>query len=304
MDRKSLSIIIPTYNRRDILAKALAALLGQLGPGGGREIIVVDDGSTDGTSEYFKPGRPGAAAGVRYFRQPNRGPAAARNLGISEAAGEVLLFLGDDTLASPGLLDRHAAWHAANPDPAHALLGYVTWAKDLETTPFMEWLEDGGPQFSYGSLADGAEADPSRFFYTSNVSVKRSFVLGRALFDEEFRYAAFEDIELGGRLKTLGLRLYFDRGALAWHDHYTSLGSACARMDKVGESAALFYRKTGRRPAAPQPWPKKALKAVKFSLYGALARLCEKRFRADRVFRYVMDYCLEKGLERAAGKRR
>jgi glycosyltransferase involved in cell wall biosynthesis len=297
---KKISVIIPTYNRAATLKDCLAALAAQTCHAELFEIIVVDDGSSDGTAEavaaFIRVGVPE----TKYIRQRNLGPAAARNAGIRKAAGDIVLFIGDDIMAAPDLLARHIAWHEAHPAPGDALLGYVTWDPDLPVTPFMRWLEDGGPQFSFNTLRDGGEADPRGFFYTCNVSLKRAFLLEKGLFDEDFPYAAFEDSELGYRLIPAGLRLIFDRSASAWHRHYTSLGAACARMVKVGESKRLLNIKTGRPPFEPPPGPvRRRLKIFKLAVYYALALFFEKRARADAVFKYVMEYYFERGVERS-----
>lgn len=177
-----ISVIIPTRDRRETLLGCLAALEAQDCPRGLFEIIVADDGSGDGTGEAV---RPLLSGGVRYLRQEGRGPAAARNLGIKAASGDIVLFLGDDMLASPGLLSAHAAWHGAHPGAEEGLLGFVTWNPRSAITPFMRWLEHGGPQFRYFELEGRDEADPRRFFYTGNLSLKRRFLLERGLFDEE-----------------------------------------------------------------------------------------------------------------------
>jgi glycosyltransferase involved in cell wall biosynthesis len=303
MPKIQITVIIPTYNRKETLKKCLAALSGQTCPASGYEVILVDDGSTDGTGDPANPWVSGQYGNVRYFRQEHKGPAAARNLGIRNAAGEIILFTGDDMIAEPGLLAEHAAWHGKNPAESAALLGYVTWTREGEITPFMRWLESGGPQFSYGGLEGKTEADPRRFFYTSNISVKKNFLAANGLFDEEFPYAAYEDAELGLRLAAKGLTLGYNRRAAAFHDHFTSLEAACARMVKVGESSVLLARKTG----GGARWPEKTalrrlLSLLKFAVCYPLAKWYERRSVNEGVFRYVLDSCFIKGVE--LGKKR
>lgn len=87
---KFVSVIIPTYNRKDFLKKAVASVLNQTYPF--FEIIVVDDGSDDGTAEMFTQ----QDLKLVYLRQENRGPAAARNRGIMAARHEFIAFLDSD----------------------------------------------------------------------------------------------------------------------------------------------------------------------------------------------------------------
>ncbi len=77
------------------------------------EIVVVDDGSTDGTFEWLE--ERATARPVRRLRQQNRGPAAARNRGVAAAAGAIVAFLGDDTVPEPGWLAAHWAVHQREP---------------------------------------------------------------------------------------------------------------------------------------------------------------------------------------------
>src|SRR5258708_38459 len=92
------SVIIPTYNRLNFLKHAINSIRGQNYDG--YEIIVVDDGSIDGTSEYL------ASLGneVKWLRQENRGPAAARNVGATKATGSYIAFLDSDDVWLPWVL--------------------------------------------------------------------------------------------------------------------------------------------------------------------------------------------------------
>lgn len=298
---KYLTVIIPTYNRVETLQKCLNALAAQTCPADGVEVIIADDGSTDETAELVKRFAGAGTLDVKYFWQTNKGPAAARNLGIRNASGEVLLFLGDDIIAGPCLLKRHILWHKKNRTDNTALLGYVTWAENLAVTPFMRWLENGGTQFRFNELEDSKKVDPAEFLYTCNVSLKRVFLTANGLFDEDFPYAALEDVELGRRLKVAGLELYFDRKAIAWHDHYTSLKDACRRMVKVGESKCILDRKTGSPAHIPASFIRRALKVFKVYAYYMLASFLEKRMVSDAIFKYVMVSYYIRGIERAGG---
>ncbi len=208
-------------------------------------MVVVDDGSTDGSADGIEKLQRDGAVRLRCLRRPPLGPAAARNAGVRQARGEVVLFLGDDMMASPQLVATHATYHETNPEPFSGALGYVTWSPEIKVTPFMRWLEQGGPQFAYDAIWN-SENVPVGHFYTANVSVKRPFLLTWGLFDESLRHAAFEDFDLGQRLGAKGLRLTLIREAAAYHLHPTTISSACHRMMRLGEAAAAL------RPRYPE----------------------------------------------------
>ena len=105
-----VSVIIPTFNRADLVKQAVDSVLRQTVTD--YEVIVVDDGSTDGTRQALEDVTPP----VRYYFQKNRGVAAARNLGIEEARGEYLAFLDSDDLFEPGFLEAVLATFAAHPE--------------------------------------------------------------------------------------------------------------------------------------------------------------------------------------------
>ena len=110
MNASGVSVIIPTRNRAAFLAQALESILAQtVVPG---EIIVVDDGSTDGTAALVRD----FTAPVRCLHQPARGPAAARNLGLESASGAYIAFLDDDDLWPADKTESQLALLTARPE--------------------------------------------------------------------------------------------------------------------------------------------------------------------------------------------
>jgi glycosyltransferase involved in cell wall biosynthesis len=104
------SIVIPTYNRQPILEKCLTALELQKFTDqkvSKYEIILVDDGSTDGTLEWLKTHQQDFPS-VRVFQQDHQGPATARNLGVKMAQGEIIIFIDSDLVVTPCFLQSHA----------------------------------------------------------------------------------------------------------------------------------------------------------------------------------------------------
>src|ERR1700749_3923878 len=104
-DNSSLTVIIPTYNRVELLAKALAGYEKQSAPELIRELLIVDDGSTDGTESFVREFCRKSHLPLRYLRQSNKGPAAARNLGVSAAQSSLILFTDSDIIPSHDLVE-------------------------------------------------------------------------------------------------------------------------------------------------------------------------------------------------------
>src|SRR5512135_207487 len=132
-----LSVIICTYNRSGFLKLVLDSLTRQTVSKNDYEIIIVDDGSSDDTREIvqnFKPLLP-----LRYFYQRNAGLAAAKNHGIFASGGQIVLFLDDDDVAMPTLLEEHIRTHRKYSEQHMAVLHYTTWAQDIVVTPLMNF---------------------------------------------------------------------------------------------------------------------------------------------------------------------
>jgi glycosyltransferase involved in cell wall biosynthesis len=234
----ALSVVVPTYRRPELLRRCLDSLDRQNLPRERFEVIVVDDGSGDETAGVLD------RAGVVALAQPrNAGPAAARNRGVAQARGRLVLFLDDDVAATPDLLSTHLALHDAADDRLLGVLGRVDWDPALTVTPFMRWLDRSGLQFGYETwLREGPVDPPYAAFYTANLSMHRDLLDEVGGFDERFPYAAFEDMELAFRLAAAGFHLDYRPAAQAFHTRSMDLPGFSRRMEKVGESAELLRR--------------------------------------------------------------
>ncbi|HEY6064637.1 MAG TPA: glycosyltransferase family 2 protein [Thermoanaerobaculia bacterium] len=233
------SVVVPTYRRPDTLFRVLDALGAQTSPPE-FEVVVVDDGSGDGTAERLRAYR--ATYPLRCFTQGNAGPARARNRGVEEARGAIVLFLGDDTVPEPQLLAVHARAHAERPvaDGPVAVLGYTTWPGDRPVSPFLHHINEYGLQFGY-ELIEDPESVPFNFFYTSNISLPRRLLVDAGLFDTTFPHAAWEDIEIAYRLTREGMKILYRPEAVARHYHDITFRSFRRRQEKSGEAAAIFF---------------------------------------------------------------
>ncbi|HEX4463238.1 MAG TPA: glycosyltransferase [Solirubrobacterales bacterium] len=272
----SLSVVIPTKDRADALARTLDALEAQQAGDAKLEAIVIDNGSNDETVAQVQRRATGGTLAIRLLERPQGGPAAARNAGAEVAEGDVLLFLGDDTEPSDeNLLRAHLDLHAARPEPGYGVLGRITWTPRKSVTPFMHWLENGGPQFHYCQLEAGP-VDAASYFYSSHASLKRAIFERVGGFDVRFPTAAVEDTELGVRLADAGLELDYHPELLVLHDHPTTPEQSLRRSVAVGRSAALYNRLRPDRPhpgvQAPRGLAWSAVRAAE-PLLGALAKM-------------------------------
>lgn len=239
MSTKPLGIVIPTHNRCAALLECLAHLERQTFKD--FEVVIVDDGSSDGTGQRLAAYQGNSPLCIRYARQENSGPAKARNLGISMLSSPLCLLMGDDMFAAPTLVQLHMQLHLENPDIKVAGLGLIRWSTSgQKVTAFMRWLDEANVQFSYPRLFAGTPPDWGHF-YTSNLSVKTE-LLRRFKFNEDFPYAAMEDIELAYRIEQrFGLEVKFLPQAVTDHLHPTTFRQACRRMVRVGYSFGLFF---------------------------------------------------------------
>jgi glycosyltransferase involved in cell wall biosynthesis len=237
------SIVIPTYNRLDMLLRVLDAI-GAQQHAPAFEVIVVDDGSKDATATTI----PASIAAGRYaypitFRsQSNGGPSRARNLGISLATGRFVILIGDDTVPEPHFLAEHARVHReSGDDRLLACVGYTGWPRGERVSSFMDYINDYGLQFGYKLITHG-QIVSYYFFYTSNLSLDRELLLEHP-FDTSFPAAAWEDIELAYRLDALGLKIRYNAHAITRHYHPMTVDSFARRQYMVGKSGAIFYEK-------------------------------------------------------------
>jgi glycosyltransferase involved in cell wall biosynthesis len=235
-----LSVVIPTLNRREILLRTLRSLERQTVPTGGFEVIVADNGSGDGSQEAVREFAGRSRHPIRLVEEPLPGPGPARNRGLREASGELVLFLGDDMEPASGdLIDSHVQLHRQAGHRSYGVLGRVIWSPKREVTPFMEWLDRTDFQFGFHHLRAGPVSPPDAF-WTAHVSVRRELLDRAGGFDERLRHA--QDVELGLRLERLGMVLDYHPELLVLHDHPTSLPTSLARLQRIGHSAALLHR--------------------------------------------------------------
>ncbi len=232
------SVVTPTYNRKPILEKCLCALEQQVYDSAlvsGYELVVVDDGSTDGTQAWL---RQNAAKfpHVRLVERNHGGAGAARNYGVQVAQGDTIAFVDSDVIMPPGSIQAHAQALAE----AYQRLGddRVFTAGRLVNTDNFDQPTDELPKVTDFSNA---------FFDTANVAIARHWLITAGLFDTDFSQYGWEDLELGVRLKNLGITMVKVPEAIGYHYHPPfSLDQIPKMIDQEiqrGRMGAIFYQK-------------------------------------------------------------
>ena len=222
------SVVIPTYNRLPILQKCLQAMEAQdfTQP---YEIVVVDDGSTDGTVEFLQSHRH-EFPHLRLLLQSHEGAAIARNTGIDLATGDTIVFIDSDLVVTPIFLSAHAQ-ALENSDRAFTY-GLVINTSDFEN-----------PTSAKVKIQDISTA----FFATGNVAIAKHWLIEAGKFDTSFRQYGWEDLELGVRLKSLGLKLIKCPAAIGYHWHPAFTIDQLPRLVDVeaqrGRMGIVFYQK-------------------------------------------------------------
>lgn len=237
----ALTVVIPTRNRRSTLELTLDALEKQEIPPGSFEVIVVDDGSNDDTSQWLAR-KDYKAFELKTLRTEGVGPAGARNLGISQAQADRVLLLGDDTIPLPLTLAVHMILAE---DGNVGVQGRIEWDPSLEITPVMHFMAPEGPQFWFKGLGNG---DPVPFtgVYGSNLSAPTQWFLSEP-FDETYRSACFEDTEQAWRWSRRGWTVVFGERAVCYHrHHYESLKPVLRRQRRAGAATGYTLSKHPR----------------------------------------------------------
>lgn len=241
-----ISVVIPTLGRRDRLVRTFRALEKQTIPPTSFEVIVASDPSGKETRDTAELVSRRYSFQARHLVASSAGASAARNAGWTSASAPIVLFLGDDILASPRLLEAHLEWHRQRGGPQVGVLGRVQWASEITTTPFMRWLERG-IQFDYPSIRGDAASWFN--FYTANISLPRVSLERVGGFDHLHFPFLYEDLDLGYRLHRLGFRLLYNRQARGEHLHPTTLAEWRARMAAVATAERQWVSRYPEMPA-------------------------------------------------------
>ncbi|MBI3675226.1 MAG: glycosyltransferase [Proteobacteria bacterium] len=207
-----ISVVIPTYNRKDALFRTLQSLFRQTIPSEDFEIVVVLDGPTDGTLEMLNG--LGSPCALRVIWQSNRGQAVARNAGWRAASGKIILFLDDDMLCDSELVHHHLAAHADN--GSTVAFGPTPLAAESPWSILTPALQSDTEYVRQRLSAQTEAKFPDDMMVCSNTSLPRGLLETSGGFDERF-FRWFEDIDLGIRLYERGVAFRYVPQALARH---------------------------------------------------------------------------------------
>lgn len=234
----SISVVIPTRNRTHKLRRTLDGLRAQTVSTGSFEVLVVDNASSDDTPATVA-GYLGQAANWRYLQEPKPGAAAARNSGIRASQGEIVLFLDDDVIPDPQLVEEHGKSHR---EQDAVVLGAVRFPWDGSGTAFRRTLSKHPELLQSFRFPDPNDV-PFQHFYTCNLSLPRAFLSRSGGFDESFRASGFEDIDLGYRLARAGFRIVFNPRASALHDCWQSFPAFAEKQRRNGRELRLLLKR-------------------------------------------------------------
>jgi GT2 family glycosyltransferase len=227
----SCSIVIPTYSRPVELAQCLESLSRLEYPRDRFEVIVVDDGSAMPLDEVVAPFR--SRLTLSLLRQPNAGPAAARNAGAERARGELLAFTDDDCLPEPSWLAQLAEVLARSPDcmvggaTVNAISGNLCSATSQLITDVV--------YRHYNALPLRA-----RFLASNNLALSAAGFREIGGFDRSLRAA--EDRDLCDRWLHRGRHIIYHPAAHVWHARRLNAWSFCRQHFGYGRGAARFHR--------------------------------------------------------------
>ena len=217
--------------------RSLETLFSQDFPSSRFEIVVVVDGSSDGTAAALGALTP--ACSFRVIEQENRGLAGARNTGFREAKSDLVLFLDDDMQSDPGLVSAHFRAHQRL-GPA-AGFGALYLTADSKQNLASECFKREIGAFHLRHLADPTAQWKVNDCIFSNSSIMRETLLRVNGFDEEFRMR--EDLELGIRLRENGVRMEYLSDAIAYQHYNKTAFDLLADAEAFGAADALFARK-------------------------------------------------------------
>ncbi|HEX3042938.1 MAG TPA: glycosyltransferase [Solirubrobacterales bacterium] len=314
MAEPSVSVVVPTHQRRETLRRALESLRAQSADPAGFEAIVATDACSDGSAEMIDAFP--ADYELRRVEPSGRGRAAACNAAIAAARGEVLIVLDDDMTVVPEFVERHRSHHP--PGSRLCVLGAVPVELGPDSPRAAHYVKEKFDRHLVRLGEDPEHLNRPRSFYSGNASLRTEVIREVGGYDESFGIYGNEDVELALRLRAAGIELAYDPAALAHQEYGKDLGGLQRDTLAKGETTVLLARShpevfgdlrlatpdDGSRPwlAARSLllWATRRSPAVTGAIF-AVASLLERlgAWRSPLFYRAVLDYAFWAGVDAA-----
>jgi GT2 family glycosyltransferase len=229
-----VTVVIPTFNRPELVARTLDAIGRLTLTPGGVETIVVDDGSEPAAAAALDEAAAGIP-GVRVLRQENRGPAAARNLGYRSGTAPLVAFLDDDCAPAPD-------WLLKLVEPLNGSSDTGAVGGRVLPAPPTNWVSRFCAATEYSSGLQPVFENAA----TANACYRREALEALGGFDERFIHPGGDDPDLSERARAAGYRLEFVPDAVVYHAEFEAFGDFLRSMYRRGLGEARLARKHGR----------------------------------------------------------
>lgn len=226
MSQINVTVVVPTYNRKEMLRETLNSLFDQTYPKDKYEIIVCDGGSKDGTEDFIKEQIKNSPCVLRYLKEENKGVSSARNLGIANALGDIIGFTDDDCVVSNTWIEKAVPYF--NNENVGGVIGSTQPQKPPENRKFkiVHFIQINKDIDSYA---------------TCNIFYRKNVLLEVGGFDTNLQVG--EDTDLGWRVKNNNYIICFDKNILVYHIIiYKDIIQHLKSLRKY-ESAVLLYKK-------------------------------------------------------------
>ena len=233
-----ISVVIPAYNRGNILKNTLPSLFNQSLEKDRFELIVVDDGSKDNTAKILKEFSNSTSCQLRMYYQKHSLAGTARNLGVLKARGDIVLLIDSDINANPDLLKLHLMLHLKHPELHVGVFGNViTGNKFIDLCH----LDNREITFSGALNPENLLISPD-YLTTQNLSLKKQYLMKVGLFKPEL--PCLQDKELAFRLKQFNFKLIYCSKAIGVHTQpLDTIQKVVASGKKYGFTLAEWYDK-------------------------------------------------------------
>lgn len=270
-----LSLVVLTRNRKRLLRGCLGSLLEQQWPAGKMEIIVVDDGSTDGTAEMVRA--HWNCANIRLLRRPHGGIPAARNTGVGAARGRFIAILADDYVLAPDYAPTIMRFFAGHPQASVVRFKVVAAAGDLASRISHFYFEvNVQRQMAAAGYTEPSRPDDARITTVHGLEAAGGAAYRREVFD---RVGAFdeslkraEDTDMTRRLRLAGIAVHYDPSHHIRHQYHPLLADTLAKCFRSGYYRGRYYEKLAATDE-PHVWTWRAILASKVAWFRTAKRM-------------------------------